>query len=196
MPDDLAAEKRRLRRLLEARRRAIAPDDAERAGRAVAEHLLRDAALRAASRVALYAALPGELPLRALFDALAARGVARLLPRIRRGRIEFAEVESWAELEPGVFDVLEPPDARPERALGSGDIAVVPGLAFDTQGNRLGHGKGYYDRAFSGERSSLPRLIGACFAAQVIARVPHGSRDRPMDAIVTEFSLRWMARST
>jgi 5-formyltetrahydrofolate cyclo-ligase len=196
MPDDLAAEKRRLRRLLEARRRAIGAAAAHTASSAAAEHLLRNAAVRAASRVALYAALPGELSMRALFEGLGARGVTRLLPRIRRDRIEFAEVESWSELEPGVFDVLEPPDTRPECPLRSDDVAVVPGLAFDAQGNRLGHGKGYYDQAFSGERSSLPKVIGACFAVQVIPHVPHDSRDRRMDAIVTELGLRWMTGST
>ncbi|MDH3283306.1 MAG: 5-formyltetrahydrofolate cyclo-ligase [Myxococcales bacterium] len=194
MSNALVAEKRRLRRTMQGRRRAVAPAQAEAAGRAVAGHLLDAAAVRMAERVALYAALPGELPTRVLFERLGALGILRLLPRIRQHRIEFARVEDWDALRPGGFDVLEPPDAYPAVELSAADVAVVPGLAFDAQGNRLGHGKGYYDRLLSGDSASLPRLIGAAFELQIVPRVPHDSRDRRMDAIVTEMGLRWIAR--
>jgi 5-formyltetrahydrofolate cyclo-ligase len=194
MSDDLAAAKRRLRRAMAERRCQVSRVEAETAGRAVAELVAAESRVRSAARVALYAALPDELPTRVLFERLGELGVARLLPRIRRGEIEFAAVERWDDLCRGVFDVPEPPDDRAPLELGAGDVAIVPGVAFDARGNRLGRGKGYYDRALSGTGRSRPHLIGACFALQIVSSVPHDSRDHPMDAIVTETSLCWVER--
>jgi 5-formyltetrahydrofolate cyclo-ligase len=196
MSSELAAAKRQLRRAMAERRRAVNPDVARAAARAVADHLLADARVRAAARVALYAALPDELPTRPLFEALGALGKTRLLPRIRSGEMEFAAVESWEELRSGVFDVLEPPGSRPPVGLAAEDVVVVPGVAFDACGQRLGRGKAYYDRAFAGARRALPLLIGTGFEAQIVPAVPHDSRDRSMDAIVTERGLRWIPRDT
>ena len=196
MSSELAAAKRQLRRAMAERRLAVTPAVARAAARAVAEHLLADPRIRAGQRVALYAALPDELPTLPLFEALGALGRPRLLPRILGGEMEFAAVESWEELRPGFFGVLEPPEERPAVALAAGDVVVVPGVAFDARGQRLGRGKGYYDRAFSGARSALPLLVGTGYEAQVVSAVPHDSRDRSMDAIVTERALRWIPRDT
>jgi 5-formyltetrahydrofolate cyclo-ligase len=229
MSRNLAAAKRQLRGAIAERRQAVTPAAAQAAARAVADHLLADPRVCAAPRVALYAALPDELPTRPLFQGLGALGRVRLLPRIREGEvefvaveswgelrpgffgvlgkvrllprirneeIEFVAVESWAELRPGFFGVLEPPDGHLPVEPGAGDVAVVPGVAFDERGQRLGRGRGYYDRAFSGERGALPRLIGAGYEAQIVPAVPHDSRDRSMDAIVTERGLRWIPRDT
>jgi 5-formyltetrahydrofolate cyclo-ligase len=192
--EQLDAAKRQLRRAISERSKQLTPQIAEAAGLAVARLLLADAGIRATARVALYASLPYELPTRALFEGLVEIGVVRLLPRIRDDRIEFAAVENWVELEAGAFDVLEPPDHLPSVSLTARDVVIVPGRAFDESGNRLGHGKAYYDRAFSGDRSESPRLIGAAFEIQIVPRVPHDSHDRSMDAIVTEKGLREAVR--
>jgi 5-formyltetrahydrofolate cyclo-ligase len=196
MSSDLAAAKRQLRRTIAEWRQAVTPAVARAAARAVADHLLADPRVCAAPRVALYAALPDELPTRPLFEDLGALGKVRLLPRIRNEEIEFVAVESWAELRPGFFGVFEPPDGHLLVEPDAGDVAVVPGVAFDERGQRLGRGRGYYDRAFSGARGALPRLIGAGYEVQIVPAVPHDSRDRSMDAIVTERGLRWIPRDT
>lgn len=113
-----------------------------------------------------------------------------LLPRIRARALEFVRIDAWEALVPAAYGVLAPPhEGTPER-LGDGDVAVVPGVAFDELGRRLGRGGGYYDRAFSG---AGPQLIGAAFSLQVVEEVPVDSRDRVMDAIVTERGLQWLA---
>jgi 5-formyltetrahydrofolate cyclo-ligase len=190
------AEKRRLRRELCARRRGLSAAAALAAGRAVADHLLAEPALLRAARVALYAAMPDELPTRPLFDGLAATRAVRLLPRIRADALEFAAVESWDELRPGRYGVLEPPVDRGRVALGAGDVVVVPGVAFDASGNRLGRGGGYYDRAFAPGHGAAPLLVGVAYAFQLLDSVPHDSRDRAVDAIVSEVGLRWVPRAT
>jgi len=76
--------------------------------------------------------------------------------------------------------------------LEAGDVVVVPGVAFDARGRRLGRGAGCYDRTFPADQRPAPVLIGAAGGAQLVDSVPSGSHDRAMDAIVTERALRWM----
>lgn len=184
--------KQALRQELGAQRRAVPAERAAEAGAACASLLLAEPALRAARRVALYAALPDELPTRPLFEALRALGTECLFPRTLPGRrLEFAAVARWAELRPGRFGIAEPPpEAAPVRP-GPGDWVVVPGVAFDRCGWRLGRGAGYYDRIFA--RLEEPRRVGLCYALQLVAQVPHDSHDRPVDAIVTERGWLWAA---
>jgi 5-formyltetrahydrofolate cyclo-ligase len=192
----LAEEKRRLRRELSARRRAVDPGTARAAAEALAALLLDLPELRAVARVALYAALPGELPTRPIFEALSAPGRELLLPRAAPGRrLEFAACARWEELAPGAFGVLEPPAGAPRVRLGAGDAVLVPGVAFDAAGHRLGRGQGYYDRTFArpaGAAAGGPLLLGVGYEFQVVGEVPHDQRDRRMDAIATERAVRWV----
>ena len=189
MSDRLLAEKRRLREALAERRRRVPPERAARAGEAVRVLLASWERFLAAPRVALYAALPDELPSRPCFEEVVASGRPALLPRIEPdGRLGFRVVTRWGELRPGRYGVPTPTrDAEPA-ALGPEDLVLVPGVAFDRQGMRVGRGGGYYDRTFAA-RSGGPLLCGVAYAFQLVSAVPHDSRDRPMDAIVTDREL-------
>ena len=184
-------QKRVLRSELASRRRSVSPARREAAGRAVANHLLLEKRVCAARRVALYAALSDELPTRASFEALRARDQRCLFPRIRQGTLEFAAVMAWDELRPAELGVLSPPPEIPAEQLDASDVALVPGVAFDTAGRRIGRGGGHYDRAFADSAAS-PRLIGVAYALQIVTELPADSRDRAVDAIVTEQELRWL----
>lgn len=188
----MAEAKRVLRRQLLARRRAIPSERREAAGRVVAERLVSEPVLREAPRIALYAATEDELPTRPLFEALLCAGSHRLLlPRIVGESLEFSAIEAWDELRPGPYGVLAPVGSGPAEALRGGDVALLPGVAFDPCGHRLGRGGGHYDRAFA---APGPLLMGLAFHLQLVERVPHDSRDRPVDAIVTERELLWVSR--
>jgi 5-formyltetrahydrofolate cyclo-ligase len=194
MAGSLGAAKARLRLEMERARGAVSAAEAAAAGRAVAARLAAWEPFRAAARVALYAAIAGELPTRACFDAVVASGREALLPRIGPGRrLVFAAARRWDELRPGRLGIPEPPGAE-AAALTRGDLVLVPGLAFDTSGQRLGRGGGHYDVTFP--PGGGPLLVGLAFERQVIASVPHGSHDRRMDAIVTECALRCVSRGT
>lgn len=175
-------------------RRSVAPERAADASARIAARLLVEPALRRARRVALYAALPDEVPTRPLFDALRALHENLLLPRSgREGSLEFAPVSDWSELRPGRYGVLEPPAAQPAMRPEQEDVVLVPGVAFDRAGNRLGRGRGCYDLAFPRSAPRPPLLIGVAYAIQLLAAVPHGDGDRRMDAVVTEDELLWCA---
>ena len=189
---NLEAAKRELRRQAGARRRAISAAAADAVAERVCEHLLAERAIIDARRVALYAALPDEVPTRPLFEALARAGTPRLLPRIAPGRhLVFALAERWEDLHPGGYGVLEPPEAAPVFQPGDGDVVVVPGVAFDRAGRRLGRGKGMYDRSFPASDELQPLLFGMACEAQIVESVPTDSHDRAMDAIVTERAFQW-----
>lgn len=189
---DLEVEKRRLRHEMAARRRAVRRDEAEAAGREVAARLAGCPAFRAARRVAFYAALPDELPTRAAFDAARERGCCALFPAVEGERwLVFRPLERWEDLRPGRYGVPEPPKQGPAVQPVQGDLVLVPAVAFDAEGHRLGRGGGCYDAAFP-PGGSAPLLYGVGFEFQVVDGVPHGSHDRRMDAIVTERIIRQM----
>ena len=188
---DLAAAKRELRRRARDRREefaAAAPQVAER----IYEHLFAQPAFRSAGQVAIYAALPDEVPTRPLFDSLTRGGTACLLPRVvPAGPLVFARVEDWDELRPGRLGVLEPAASAPAVVPGPDDVVIVPGIAFDRAGWRLGRGGGYYDRTFPAGAGPQPLLFGVACEGRIEESVPHGSHDRAMDAIVTEHAFQW-----
>lgn len=197
MSADLERAKEQLRSELGRRRRAVEPDFALRAGQSVCAHLEECPAFREAGRVALYAALPDELPTRPCFESLRERGVETSFPRTLAAGLRFACVSRWEDLEAGRYGVLEPPEGAVLRPLEEVDLVLVPGLAFDARGNRLGRGGGHYDAALpAGHPGTLlgsrgPQRIGLAYSFQVLPEVPHGSRDRGVDAIVTESGLHW-----
>jgi 5-formyltetrahydrofolate cyclo-ligase len=135
--------------------------------------------------VALYAALGDEVATAPLFELCCAHGKGILMPRVAEPRLEFAPVASLGELRPGRYGVEEPPMERPAEPVAAEDLVLVPGVAFDRDGNRLGRGGGHYDRTFPPGQPS-PQLFGVAYAFQVVAAVPHGPGDRRVDGIVTE----------
>jgi 5-formyltetrahydrofolate cyclo-ligase len=167
-------------------RAARRPRFSARAGELVASRLASTAEFAAARAVALYAARASELPTRAAFAEAARQGKRTLFPRARiDGVLEFRRVRVWEDLRPGRYGVLEPTPEAPLEATAEMDLVLVPGLAFDSMGRRLGSGKGFYDRTFSaGHRG--PLLFGMAFSFQLVDEVPSEPTDRRMDAVLTE----------
>jgi 5-formyltetrahydrofolate cyclo-ligase len=165
-------------------RRAVPADEARRAGAEVARRVIALPELAGAARVGLYAPLGGELPTADLLEALRARGRTTCFPRSTPDdRLEFAAADRFEDLASGRYGVAEP--KGPAMALGPGDAVVVPGLAFDRAGRRLGRGGGHYDRTFPAGRPG-PFLVGVGYAFQRVDEVPAEAHDRRMDAVVTE----------
>jgi 5-formyltetrahydrofolate cyclo-ligase len=167
------------------------PEMAEAAAHAAAARLVALPEYASARRVALYAALPNELGTRPLFAAVRGAGKAALFPRAnpKRRVLEFIAAARWEELELGRYGVREPP-AGTSVLLEPGDLVVVPGLAFDAAGHRLGRGAGWFDRTLTRTDRLGPLLIGYAYERQVVESVPSGPTDRCVDWIVTEQAVR------
>jgi 5-formyltetrahydrofolate cyclo-ligase len=102
--------------------------------------------------------------------------------------MEFYEINSLDELSSGTYGVLEPDPSRSRRVENQkNSICIVPGLSFDSQGYRLGYGKGYYDRFLSG---FVGTTVGLCYAKCMKWNLPHGYYDQPVDLLITEKYIR------
>jgi len=205
---DLAERKRELRsEIAKLRRVTLLEERARLAGERFAERLVPRLVSEGVEILALYAALPSELATRPAFERARAAGLRCCLPRCEPGRqLAFHWVHEWESLRPGRYGVLEPGAradavdlaARPSDSGVSGSKSgvsspkvwvVVPGVAFDRRGGRLGRGAGYYDRSFEQRGPEAPILCGAGFSFQILDEVPTGDHDRRMDLLFDEFEI-------
>lgn len=187
----VGAEKAALRRRVRAAVAALDPELRRTAAAAAAAALVETPELAGAHRVGLFAALADEISTRPLFDALRARGAACFLPRIHPdGGLELAALARWADLVSGPRGVLAPPGAAPAVVLGEGDVLVIPGVAFDAAGGRLGRGAGYYDRLLAALGEPRPHRVGLAYQVQLVDRVPIEGHDQRVQALATECGVR------
>ncbi|MBR91076.1 MAG: 5-formyltetrahydrofolate cyclo-ligase [Verrucomicrobiales bacterium] len=119
-------------------------------------------------------------------EPLLCRSLATALPRWCDGTYEPAEILDLNGLEAGHFGVKEPGNSCRTLHWHEIDLMLVPGLAFDLNGNRLGRGGGFYDRLLKQARAAGPLVaVGVCFEWQQVARVPTAPHDRPVDLVVS-----------
>jgi 5-formyltetrahydrofolate cyclo-ligase len=185
MTTDLDQEKRRLRAGAEARRAAAAAAT-EEAGNAVSARLLDAVRLPRDAVVSAYWPMRCELDPRPLMHALHAAGHAISLPDMP-GMGQPLVFRAWAPgdvLVSAKFDTQVPAADKSEMTPR---VMLVPLLAFDRDGYRLGYGGGFYDRTLTALRAAGPVLaIGLAYAAQEVPAVPRDANDRRLDWIVTE----------
>ncbi len=150
-------------------------------GARLAEHVLGNAAPPAGATVAGFWPLPGEIDIRPILHALFARGQAIVLP-VTGGRGRPLSFRLWHPDDP--MQVERFGTRRPTGPERVPDFVLVPLLAFDRRGRRLGYGGGYYDRTLAG----LPDAtrLGCGFAAQEMDVVPAGPHDALLPAVATE----------
>ncbi|MDJ0942505.1 MAG: 5-formyltetrahydrofolate cyclo-ligase [Kiloniellales bacterium] len=166
--------------------RRAAAEERESAAAEVCRRLLDALVIPAEARVSGYWPLRDELDPRPVLEALAARGRRLCLPVVVESGAALV-FRSWrpdAALEPAVFGTRVP---GPDCPSVEPDILLVPLLAFDRRGRRLGYGGGFYDRTLAALRGRRPVLaIGLAFAAQEVEEVPVEAGDEALDRIVTE----------
>lgn len=218
-PPDAEA-RQALRRAMLARRAALPPDEAARLGHAAQDALLASPAWQNARQVLLYVAVRNEAATARLLDAAWADGKQVLLPRCLTpaaapgatgpaspaadcdNEMCLAPCACAADLKPGRYGIAEPDPARcpaidmdavPGLAPNfAPDLAVIPGVAFDRRGNRLGHGAGYYDRFLAHPAMARTALVGLAYAFQIVPALPVAPWDRPVHALCTEEGLTWL----
>ena len=178
-----------LRRELLARRDALPEAELERISDALTEALASLPEFAAARSVLATMAIGSEWSTRALLDFARESGKAVVLPRLTPPprRLELHRVDDLdRHLIPGVWQIPEPdPDRCPRATLDEVDFAVVPALAVDRDGYRLGYGAGYFDRLLAG-RGARPYCVTALPAAFVVDDLPHEPHDVAVDLVVCE----------
>ena len=189
-PDDLAGAKRRCRAAaIEARARAHALAGAT-AGPKLAAGGIDFLGLEPGLVVSGFTPFADEVDVMPLMARLTSEGWRTALPVVV-GRGRPLLFRAWAPGEPtasGVWSIQVPIESAPEVEP---DILIVPMLAFDCSGYRLGYGGGFYDRTLAALRARKPVVaVGAAFAGQELAEVPRGPHDEPLDWILTEHGPR------
>ena len=196
---DAGAAKVSLRKIMRDRREALAPNDLLNMSFDASEHVLASAAWREARTVALYVAVRGETDTSRLLESAWQEGKRVLLPlcdRSVRGRMRMIACSGKDSLVPGAYGIPEPvcSDDDPGDALENGccpELIIVPGVAFDRKGTRLGQGGGYYDRLLALPGFALTIRFGYAYAFQIVRHLPQDPWDLPMHALCTEQGLLW-----
>jgi 5-formyltetrahydrofolate cyclo-ligase len=180
-------KKAELRREILAARRALSAQAVDSASAEVLARLAASGLLDGRRTVALYAAADNEVRTRPLFERLLAEGKRLLLPRVRgRGpEIDFFEVREWERLTVSKLGIPEPADSGAPVPPEEFDLVIIPGVAFDARGGRLGYGMGCYDRALSRVRAEVP-LVGVCYDLQLLDEVPVEAHDAPLSAVISQ----------
>jgi 5-formyltetrahydrofolate cyclo-ligase len=192
------SEKAVLRRRLLAARAELTIHDAESMGETFARGARELAELAGASTVAAYVSVGREPGTRALLDALRGRGVRVLLPVLLPDNdLDWAAYEGAESLAKAGRGLWEPTGPRlgPE-AVCEADVVLLPGLAVDERGMRLGRGGGSYDRVLArlARADAHPSLVVLLYANEVVARVPEEPHDHPVHAVVTPEGVRRFER--
>jgi 5-formyltetrahydrofolate cyclo-ligase len=187
---EVRATRRRLREL----RLALGPAERADAERAIRATLVRLGVFRRGAHVALYLPMRGEVDVRPCLEFARRHGSHLYVPRVvsrRRRQMLFAPWTDDGAHRANAFGILEPGSASGARPVIGLDTVVLPLVGFDSSGNRLGMGAGFYDRALRRrlDRSAAwrrPRLIGVAYACQQLPVIPASPWDVPLDLVVTE----------
>ena len=167
----------RLHRLTEAEKNS--------AGAAVCARLMAHPAYARARRIMAFLNMPDEVSLDALMAQAIADGKEVYVPVcVSRTDIEAARLERLEQAVVGAYGIRTAPEDSPHIAASDLDVILVPGLAFDEKGGRLGHGAAYYDRFLSGKGEAA--AIAAAWDVQIVPEVPMEAHDVIMTEIVTD----------
>jgi 5-formyltetrahydrofolate cyclo-ligase len=183
--NDLIAEKKALRARITAWRAELDAESVALAAEAVAGHGLAFLPLKGAAVVSGFAPMAEEFRLWPLLRRLAAEGHCLALP-VMQGKGKALMFRAWAPgdaMDRAVWGIAEPKADKPELEP---DILIVPLLAFDRRGWRLGYGGGFYDRTLAGLRARKSIVaVGVGFDEQLIDAVPHLDYDERLDWVLT-----------
>lgn len=139
-----------------------------------------------ANRMLIYVSTNEEVDTHVLIQSALKQGRKVFVPKIQEGAMALCPLQNWDTLKPGKFGILEP--CMPLRAAKPRhmDLIIVPGVAFDSRGHRIGYGKGFYDKLL---KETKGEKVGLAFHEQLIEAVPSEAHDVALDLIVTDQTL-------
>lgn len=186
VPQGSAPTKRQLRYGILKKRDEIPYSEVLAATRAVREHVRSWPAFRDAVCVCSYISIRSEMPTPGIILRALESGKKVIVPKVFGDALRFFEIRSLTDdLERGTFGVLEPVVSRcAETPVEEAGLCLIPGVVFDEHGNRIGYGKGYYDRFLRRLPPGVPTL-GMAYDCQVLAEIPSDPTDVPVRWLVT-----------
>lgn len=177
-------DKNTLRHLIRQEKRQFSKTQLEELSLPVLQRIYAHSKVKQSRSILLYCSLDDEVCTRSLIDHLVAEGKHVYLPRVTGAdTMELRLYTGRNDLREGAFHIMEPIGILlPEERYAEIDTGIIPGMAFDHDGHRLGRGKGYYDRLLA----KMPHLykIGVCFDFQKVDSIPTEPTDITMDTTV------------
>ena len=188
-PLDIRKYKQEIREKGRARRSEMSPEQKTYLDAKIADNVRRLRQYSPAKTILIYVSTAIEIDTKKIIENAWADGkrvaVPRCIPDTRN--MEFHYIESFDDLKPGTFGVLEPAETLEMVENFYGCLMIVPAIQFDLQGYRLGYGKGYYDRYMS---RFTGVSAGLCYIEELRRHMYHGRFDKPVDIIVTDKCIR------
>lgn len=189
--------KQALRKQVEAMRRSLGEVKRSEYSQAICRRILNDPrvmALQPEDAILTYMPMRAEVDVKPVMEWAWSRGLHVLLPRVNEGsRLTLHRIGNYEELVQGAWNIWEPPvDAEAWEMTKRIHAALIPGVAYDHKGNRLGQGGGYYDRLLERWQSpgrqavDCPYIIAPAFHVQVVDCIPTEPHDLKVDVVVTE----------
>ncbi len=171
--------KKKIRQLIRQRKAEIPAEERQRLSETLCQKVLSTLHWQQAETILLYHALPDEVDTSLLLEEALKTGKTVLLPVVNGENLDLRLYTG--ETATGSF-AIEEPIGPLFTAFEKIDLAIIPGMAFDGKGNRLGRGKGYYDRLLPS--LSMAYKLGICFPFQLVESIPAEVHDIKMDAVI------------
>lgn len=178
------SDKTEFRNRMKRERAALSLSARAAQNRAITKRVLAESAYQNAQEVFCYCSTGDEIDTYTILRDVLMRGKTLCLPRTYgHGMMQAHAVSGFAQLRPGKYGILEPDDNCPIVPPQELDLCIVPCLAADEAGNRLGYGGGYYDRYLP--QTSAARML-LCAQARLFRKIPIGEHDASCDILITE----------
>lgn len=179
--------KKEIRKEIIQKRDALSFHEVEQKSKLITSSLLNTPEYRESEYILLYSAFRNEVRTNAIFEDAIAKGKQVYYPKIFGDIMEFYKVTSMSELHPGCMGILEPDENSLKRFIykkQDNGLVITPGVAFDPNGNRIGYGKGFYDKYLTNKR--ILSVIALAYSLQIVDNIPSEANDIKMDKIITD----------
>lgn len=178
----METEKKTIRKQYKSIRNNMAPGQVKELSERICANVIASPQFLEAERIFAYYPLENEVDVRKIVREAWRQGKQVAFPRVSGEEMFYFEASDFLKLHPGTFGVMEPVETYPVE--WESGLMLVPGVAFDRKGNRMGFGKGYYDRYLS-EHPGCTRM-GIAYECQVGDQIPAEETDMPLHYLATE----------
>lgn len=178
--------KDKIRKEILERRKRLSREEVERKSGIIHEKLLNSGEYKKAKRIVCYISMErsNEVETKTLVERFLKDGKLVFVPYVENEKVDIAQISGMDDLEKGAFGILEPKkELRTQLDKSQIDLIIVPGLAFDKLGNRIGYGYGYYDEFLACTNCIK---IGFAFSSDIIDIVPRDVWDVRVDKVITD----------
>ena len=181
---DIRTYKNELRAMYSEKRNSLPTDEKTKLDDKIANRFLNMLSYRYANQILFYASTDAEISTVSIFEQALKAGKACYFPKCyENSQMSFYRVNSPDELVTDAFNIKAPVNESDIYTPQPSDIIIVPAMAYDVKGFRLGYGKGYYDRYLSRYEGST---VGICYEENITEELFHGKYDRAVDLVLTE----------